>query len=240
MTLILAGTEGEALKMKVRFLAIAAFSALIIGAAPAGATNPQLLLSIDFPNRPVAQIEGGEFHFPPGQLALIHSHAAPVVGYVAKGTILYQVEGMPPQVLKTGDAFYEPAGPRIIHFDNASQTEEAVFLDFNLEQAGEPFILFPKPPTGKVDRRALPTIKTAGETMSKVNAYAEQMTAAKPYKPNPESSTLLYIAEGSVGLKIDGGEMMKLEQGSTFFVPKGKGAAFSAQDKARVIRFQLD
>lgn len=226
--------------MKMRSLTIAAFSVLIIGNASAHAAASQLLLSIGFPSRPVAQIEGGEFHFPPGQLALIHSHAAPVVGYVSKGTILYQVEGTPPQVLKTGDAFYEPAGPRIMHFDNASQTEEAAFLDFNLEQAGEPFILFPKPPTGKVDRRALPTVKTSGYVVSNVNAYAEQITAAKPFKPDSGLAAIVYIAEGPVALKINRGETMKLEQGSTFFVPKGKSAVFSADDKARVIRFQLD
>ena len=53
-------------------------------------------------------------------------------------------------LLSEGDAFFEPFGPRILRFDNASATEEAVFIDFNLQQAGEPFIVFEKPLTEKI------------------------------------------------------------------------------------------
>ena len=83
------------------------------------------LLTAHFEPRQVVQIEVGDFHFLPGQIAPIHTHAAPAVGYVAKGEIIYQVEGEKQQILRAGDAFYEPAGPRILRFDNASATEEA-------------------------------------------------------------------------------------------------------------------
>jgi len=47
------------------------------------------LLTANFEPRKVVKIEAGDFHFAPGQIAPIHTHAAPAVGYVAKGQILY-------------------------------------------------------------------------------------------------------------------------------------------------------
>ena len=123
------------------------------------------LLSVHFEAREVVKIEAGDFHFAPGQLAPIHTHAAPAVGYVSKGSIFYQVEGEKPQLLTEGDAFYEPVGPRILRFDNASKTEEAVFIDFNLQQAGEPFIVFEKELTEHIDRRTLPTLTLEGKKL---------------------------------------------------------------------------
>ncbi len=106
--------------------------------------NTSKLLTVNFDAREVVKIEAGDFHFVPGQPAPIHTHAAPAVGYVSKGAILYQVEGEKPQLLKEGDAFYEPVGPRILRFDNASKTEEAIFIDFNLQQAGSPLLFLKK------------------------------------------------------------------------------------------------
>jgi len=121
--------------------ALSAITALQVNAGENQLTSSVTLLTATFEARQVAQVEVGDFHFLPGQIAPIHTHTAPAVGYVAKGMIIYQVEGGKPQILREGDAFYEPAGPRILRFDNASATEEAIFLDFNLEQAGEPFII---------------------------------------------------------------------------------------------------
>jgi len=113
--------------------------AVTILAAPAIAKdekNPDRLLSVDFKPRQVVKIESGDFHFVPGQIGPIHNHPASTIGYVTKGAILYQVESTDRQMMKTEDAYYEPPGTRIMRFDNAAPTEEAIFVDFNLLQDG--------------------------------------------------------------------------------------------------------
>jgi quercetin dioxygenase-like cupin family protein len=64
----------------------------------------------------------------PGQAAGVHRHPCHVVGYVVSGTIRYQLAGGPEQILHAGNGFHEPIDQRVDHFDNASETEQAVFL----------------------------------------------------------------------------------------------------------------
>lgn len=64
----------------------------------------------------------------PGQPAGLHRHPCDVVGYVLAGTIRFQVAGRPEVLLHAGEAFHEPRDARIPHFDNASDTEPAIFL----------------------------------------------------------------------------------------------------------------
>lgn len=61
----------------------------------------------------------------------LHVHPCPTVGHVIEGRILFQVEGQPARVLRTGDAFYEPANARILHFDNAGE-EPTTFIVYYL------------------------------------------------------------------------------------------------------------
>lgn len=163
---------------KLRATALAATvaaAAVLTGLANAAAPDASIkLLTAKFEPRQVVQVEVGDFHFRPGQVAPIHTHDAPAVGYVARGAIIYQVEGENPRILRAGDAFYEPAGPRILRFDNASATEEAIFLDFNLEQEGEPFIVFENPPTEAIDRRQLPTVDLEDQTVGQVDVYTSE------------------------------------------------------------------
>lgn len=72
----------------------------------------------------------------PGQATGRHVHPCPVVGYVARGVILFQIEGSPPQELTPGDAFFEPANVAVTHFDNIA-TEPARFVANYLLKAGE-------------------------------------------------------------------------------------------------------
>jgi quercetin dioxygenase-like cupin family protein len=58
--------------------------------------------------------------------------AMPVVGYIAKGEFLFQVEGETARTLKAGDAFFEPANTNVSHFDNASASELGTFIAFYL------------------------------------------------------------------------------------------------------------
>lgn len=76
----------------------------------------------------VDRVEIHEITLGPGVHAPVHFHSGPVVGVVTGGGILFQVEGFPMQQLKKGDAFYEPAGVRILHFDNASSEVAATFV----------------------------------------------------------------------------------------------------------------
>jgi quercetin dioxygenase-like cupin family protein len=68
-------------------------------------------------------VEAKEIEFEPGQQTGLHFHPCPVVGYIAKGTVLFEVEGEAPQTLHACDAFHEPANRKILHFDNASATD---------------------------------------------------------------------------------------------------------------------
>ena len=53
-----------------------------------------------------------QIDFAPDQKITLHRHPCRVVGYVARGTILFQVDGRPPTFLSEGSAFFEPAPPK--------------------------------------------------------------------------------------------------------------------------------
>jgi|GEM_PF-301024 len=219
-------------------------TALAAGSALAGAPdNTVKLLTAKFDARQVVQVEAGDFHFKPGQIAPVHTHSAPAVGYVAKGTIIYQVEGEKPQILRQGDAFFEPTGVRILRFDNASATEEAVFLDFNLEQAGEPFIVFEEKPTEPIDRRTLPTTILDGGSIDRVDIYTTDLPRGGSLKIDNPQATLGLVAQGVIELKIGGGTNRRLVAGESFSLPAANATATlingSTEVSAKVITFRL-
>jgi quercetin dioxygenase-like cupin family protein len=90
-----------------------------------------LLTAIIDGQKTVDRVEVMEIQFPAHQQAGLHLHPCPVVRCVTAGTILFQVEGRDAQVLKTGDAFFEPANTRIIHFDNPADAP-ATFVAYYL------------------------------------------------------------------------------------------------------------
>ncbi|MCZ4602241.1 cupin domain-containing protein [Streptomyces sp. Lzd4kr] len=53
-----------------------------------------------------------------------HRHPGPVFGYVTEGEILFELEGQEPQVLKAGDALFEPGGD-VIHYQGANNLPDA-------------------------------------------------------------------------------------------------------------------
>jgi quercetin dioxygenase-like cupin family protein len=222
----------------------AALAASLSVGASAGEPQRKLLLTQQFDARPVSQIEVGDFHFLPGQLAPLHTHAAPVFGYVSKGSIYYQVEGKEPVLLKTGDAFYEPVGPNILHFDNASKTEEAVFTDLNFEREGEPFIVFPAPLKEKIDRRSFPSTRLAVVTANTMNVF-EQPLASGARLPLPAAGETVsaYVAEGAVSVKVRGEAPVIYLAGQTFHAPSRSGGEkivnASKTAVARVVTFHL-
>ena len=211
--------------------------------AKGGAADPRpvLLVEQSFEPRAVEKVEIGDFHFTHGILAPVHTHQAPVFGYVSRGKIKYQVAGQSGQLLNKGDAFYEPAGPDILHFDDVG-TEPAVFTDFNFEKPGEPFIKFAKPLAVKIDRRTLPTVQLDGEVVDKIQVYAydvardQRITLAAG-----EHSTLWYVDSGLVTLELAGEGAQQIQEGATFDVPKGRAAKISGGKNraSKLISFRL-
>lgn len=201
------------------------------------------LLTAHFDSRKVVQIEAGDFHFLPGQVAPIHTHSAPAIGYVSKGEIIYQVEGEKPQLLREGDAFYEPVGPRILRFDNASATEEAIFIDFNLEQKDEPFIVFEKELTEHIDRRTLPTVAFKKQKFERADIFVTELEPKGRKVLKRKQPILGYVAEGVINLNIKGQQSLRIVAGETFSLPKDKSTASvenaSPETPAKVIAFYL-
>lgn len=201
------------------------------------------LLTANFASRQVVKVEVGDFHFKAGQIAPVHTHKAPAIGYVTKGMIIYQVEGGKPQILRAGDAFFEPTEQRILRFDNASATEEAIFIDFNLEESGEPFIVFEENPTEAIDRRTLPTFKLNGNPVEKAEIFANNVEPSGSLNLKSEGPTLGLVTHGVIELKINGQTSKRIAAGETFILPTNGSQAkivnASTEIPANVITLKL-
>lgn len=222
---------------------VLAVAATLTTSANAEQANPVKLLTAHYETRDVVKIEVGDFHFVPGQDAPVHTHAAPAIGYVTKGEIIYQVEGEKSQILRTGDAFYEPVGLNIVQFDNASATEEAIFIDFNLQQEGEPFIVFPKPLTEKIDRRTLPTVELGDITTDQADIYTTDLARGGQFEVINNAPTFGIVAEGVVEIVIEGKSPERVLAGASFSLPRSAVKATfknaSSEVSAKVITFVL-
>jgi quercetin dioxygenase-like cupin family protein len=224
--------------------AIAAASGMPGAAEAAQPADPVKLLTASFALRQVVQVEVGDFHFKPGQIAPIHTHDAPAIGYVAEGMIIYQIEGEKPQILHEGDAFYEPTGVRILRFNNASATEDAIFLDFNLEQVNEPFIVFEEDPKEHIDRRTLPTTKLDGHSISGAEVFSNKVAPDATLDLISDEPTLGLVAEGVIEVRINGKAPTRIAAGGTFaLATHGHQASItnlSGELPANVITFKLN
>ena len=96
----------------------------------------ELLTAMIAGQKKVARVEIKQIELAPAQRTGLHSHPCPVVGYVASGTIRFQVEGEA-QTLSAGSAFFEPADTKIAQFDNASAEAPATFVAFYLLGASD-------------------------------------------------------------------------------------------------------
>jgi len=92
----------------------------------------ELLTAALAQRKDVARVEIKQIDFAPSQRTGLHRHPCPVVGYVAHGSIRFRVDGQPAQLLTEGSAFFEPAGAKIVQFDNASSDAPATFVAFYL------------------------------------------------------------------------------------------------------------
>jgi len=98
------------------------------------------LLKVLLGDRNVNSVDIREIRFAPGQQTTRHLHPCTVVGYIAEGTAVLEIEGQPPQTLPTGSAFHEPAGTVIADFRNASDSEPLTFIAFYLLDGDQPLI----------------------------------------------------------------------------------------------------
>jgi quercetin dioxygenase-like cupin family protein len=79
-----------------------------------------------------------EVTYPPGAKSASHQHPGPTFGYVAKGSILWAINGEPATTLTVGQTFFEPLGSIHSTSANASATEPAVISVVIVGKAGEP------------------------------------------------------------------------------------------------------
>jgi quercetin dioxygenase-like cupin family protein len=98
--------------------------------APTQIVRKDLLTATIAGGKEVSRVEIKQIDFQPGQRTGLHRHPIPVVGYIARGTIQFQVEGGAMQTLHAGDPFFEPANTRILHFDNPSTSEPVTFIAY--------------------------------------------------------------------------------------------------------------
>ena len=98
------------------------------------------LLSAPLPNKTVTSVDVREIIVEPGQETGLHKHPCPTFGYIAEGEAILQLKGQPPQPLKTGSAFHEPADTVILRFDNASNEKKMRFICFYLLEGQQELI----------------------------------------------------------------------------------------------------
>ena len=87
------------------------------------------LLSADFDAR-IDRIEAYRVTLRPGQKSGDHVHPGGVIGCVLNGEVLFAPQSQEQRRLGPGDAFFEPPGVPIAHFDNASETATTIFIAF--------------------------------------------------------------------------------------------------------------
>ena len=94
----------------------------------------------------MAGMEGKEAHMwiaeiAPGAATGNHSHPTPRFVYVLAGTVTLEVDGESPRVFKAGEGFQ--SAPDVVHnFRNASTTEPARALGFQIAGKGQPLVRF--------------------------------------------------------------------------------------------------
>lgn len=131
---------------------IAGKGALLMTAACAacGASGPATAGTGDIVRKPllsaplaagtrVGRVEVKEITLAEGQPTGRHKHPANVICYVAKGTILFQVEGQPAREYPAGSAIFEPANTVIEHFDPVGGPATFV-ANYLLEEENQPLI----------------------------------------------------------------------------------------------------
>ena len=100
------------------------------------------LLSIQLREKQgLSKVEIKKVVIPVNGKAEYHLHPCPVVGHIVSGTLLFQKKKKKPQLIKAGEAFYEPKNKPILHFDNALDSEPLVFMAYYLVEENEDLLM---------------------------------------------------------------------------------------------------
>jgi quercetin dioxygenase-like cupin family protein len=102
------------------------------GSSDGGAERVRVALARELPapDGSALKVSVVEVTYGPGESTPPHRHLCPVIGYVAGGSLRFQVSGQPETVYRAGESFYE--APNSQHFvsANASETEPVTFVAF--------------------------------------------------------------------------------------------------------------
>ena len=109
--------------------------------------------------RPPFVPEGAEamtvlIELPPGDPgAPPHRHSGPVFGYMLEGEMIFELEGEPEQVIRAGEAFWEPGGD-VIHYQAANNLTDqwSRFVVVMLCVPGQPMLVYVD--DGELSRRS--------------------------------------------------------------------------------------
>jgi hypothetical protein len=112
----------------------------------AGAPGPRVLFSAQLPEMPgmsltVIELASAPNPEPPSTAERHrrgHRHPGPVLVYVTEGTLRLALEGEPVQVVRAGEAFFEPARAHHIIAENASATQASRAIAVMIVPEGEP------------------------------------------------------------------------------------------------------
>jgi quercetin dioxygenase-like cupin family protein len=106
----------------------------LIGSAQNSAEQARVVLAQEMPELDGSHLKVSvvEVLYAPGGSSQPHSHPCPVIGYVAKGAIRYQVKGGKETVYQAGESFYEAANGVHQVSANASDKEPATLVAFFL------------------------------------------------------------------------------------------------------------
>ena len=210
---------------KIRRLSRATLIAIIASIGVSGSAlalkqddDAMKILQADFKTRNIALVESGDFHLKVGQAVPTHTHSVPVVGYVLKGEIIYQVEGKKKTVLHKGDAFYEPAGARILRFDNASKSEGASFIDFSFRHAGEPANSFKEERNGAIARNTVAVVEISARGTKKIGVIEQNLAPGAVDKFRVTEPLLGIVAEGVVIVREKGKVAQRVGAGQVFSI----------------------
>ena len=86
------------------------------------------------------QLEPGSAGSPP------HRHSGPVFGYLVEGELVFELEGEPERVIRSGEAFWEPGGD-VIHYQAANNLTDArtVFVAVMVCAPGQEMLTYVSP-----------------------------------------------------------------------------------------------
>jgi quercetin dioxygenase-like cupin family protein len=125
----------------VKFLLLSLPLLVVAPLALADVTREPLATLLIQPGKAVDRVEVKRLTVAPGGKTGLHTHPGPTISYVLAGTLIVKVAGGEERTFKPGEVIYEPGNTTIEKFDNASQSDPAVFVTSYLLSADDKDII---------------------------------------------------------------------------------------------------